>query len=55
MKSEELKELESLKKLMIIDLVRKGVSQTHIASALDVSPATITGMFPKGLLKAIKT
>lgn len=44
-------DLEALKKLMILDLVIKGVSQGDIADAIGVSGATVSEMFPRGVLK----
>jgi len=44
-------EIELLKKLAILDLVMKGVSQGDIADILGVSNATVSTMFPKGVLK----
>ena len=47
----EASEIELLKKLTILDLVMKGVSQGDIADILGVSNATVSTMFPKGVLK----
>ena len=47
----EIDLLVQLRSLMILDLVRKGVKQSQIGSALEMDPATISRMFPKGLLK----
>ncbi len=44
-------DLEVVKKLMILSLVQRGVKQTQLASLLGVSDATLSLMFPKGLLK----
>ena len=43
-------ELEALKKLMILDLLGKGYSQTQIALTIGVGQASISWMFPKGVL-----
>lgn len=50
-KSDPVSELETVKKLMILDLVMKGVEQGDIAEIIGVSPATVSTMFPKGVLK----
>ncbi|MCC6736701.1 MAG: helix-turn-helix domain-containing protein [Bauldia sp.] len=42
--------LEALKKLQIMSLLRDGYSQSEIALALGVSQPTISRMFPKGAL-----
>ena len=47
----ETSEMDTLKKLAILDLVMKGVSQGDIADILGVSDATVSSMFPKGVLK----
>jgi len=47
----ETSEMDALKKLAILDLVMKGVSQGDIADILGVSDATVSSMFPKGVLK----
>jgi predicted transcriptional regulator len=36
--------LEHIKKLMILDLVDRGIQGKRIAEVLDVSPATISGI-----------
>ena len=58
-KKEELdpiqKELSDIKRLMVLALVRDGVSQSTIATALGVSEATVSRMFPKGTAKALKS
>jgi predicted transcriptional regulator len=45
--------LVQIRSLLILDLVKKGVKQAQIASALDMDAATISRMFPKGLLKDV--
>lgn len=45
-----LGEVEALKKLMVLNLLGKGYSQTQIAFTLGVGQATISRMFPKGAL-----
>jgi DNA-binding transcriptional ArsR family regulator len=41
-----LKELEDIKRLLMLALLRDGVSQGDIAKALGVSQPTISRMFP---------
>lgn len=48
--NDQLSELQVLKKLTILDLVMKGVEQGDIAEVIGVSPATVSTMFPKGVL-----
>ncbi len=50
-----LRELIAIKQLLIVALLRDGVQQSHIARALGVSDATISRLFPKDLIKTIKT
>lgn len=45
-----LAELEALKKLMILDLLGKGYSQTQIALTLGIGQASVSRMFPKGAI-----
>lgn len=47
-------DLDAVKRLLILDLVLKGVKQRQIALALGVSEATLSTMFPKGLLKEVR-
>jgi predicted XRE-type DNA-binding protein len=42
-------ELDAIKRLLILALLRQGVKQDEIASALRVSQSTISKMFPGGL------
>lgn len=49
-----LAELEALKKLMVLELLGKGYSQTQIALTLGVGQASISRMFPKGALRQPK-
>lgn len=44
-------DLDLIKKLMVLGLVQKGFQQKQIASLFRVSEATLSEMFPKGLLK----
>jgi len=47
-------ELEALKKLMVLDLLGKGYSQTQIALTLGIGQASVSRMFPKGALAKAK-
>jgi Trp operon repressor len=44
---ELIDEMRSIKKLLILQLLRADVSQKHIASMLEVSEATMSRMIPK--------
>jgi len=48
-----IEEVESVKKLLILQLLAIGYRQKQIASALGVSEATLSRMLPKGLSKEI--
>ena len=48
-------ELDALKKLMILQLLDKGFSQSQIALTLGVSQPKISKMFPKGVLGVAKS
>lgn len=43
-------ELEALKKLQILQLLDKGFSQNQIALTLGIGQASVSRMFPKGVL-----
>lgn len=45
---DQLKELVTIRKLLIVGLVRSGMSQSQIAAALGVHQTTIGRMFPAG-------
>jgi hypothetical protein len=45
-----LVELQALKKLMILDLLGKGYSQGQLGLTLGINQASISRMFPKGVL-----
>jgi Trp operon repressor len=49
MMKELVDEMKSVKKLLILQLLRADVSQKHIASMLEVSEATMSRMIPKGV------
>jgi DNA-binding transcriptional regulator LsrR (DeoR family) len=46
-------EIQSVKNLLIVQLLAAGCKQKHIAAALGVSEATLSRMFPKGVTKEI--
>ncbi len=46
-----LKELEDLKRLLILHLLKQGASQTEVALALNVNKSTVSRMFPYGKIK----
>lgn len=52
-KNEVHDELVSIKKLLIVALVRSGLSQTEVATALGVNQTTVSRMFPEKTLSAI--
>ena len=49
-----LRELEDIKRLLMLALLRDGVSQADIAKALGVSQPSISRMFPRGIAKIAK-
>ena len=50
-----IKELVAIKKLLILALVNSGLTQSQIASALDVDRTSVARMFPKGALAKLKS
>lgn len=50
---DHLGELRALKMLMILQLLRQGVKQGHVAAMLGVSEATMSRMLPKGIGKGV--
>jgi len=46
-------DLETIKKLLILDLARNGVALSKIAGALDIHKSTVSRMFPKGSVAEI--
>lgn len=44
-------EVNSLKRLLILQLLGQGFQQKQIAMMLDISDATMSRMLPKGLMK----
>ena len=49
----EIDELEMIRKLLILGLVRTGLTQDELGAALGIHGTTIGRMFPKGLLKEV--
>ncbi len=49
-----LAELSAIKRLMIIGLLRGGMQQSQVASAIGISEAALSKTFPKGLIKSLK-
>lgn len=47
-------EMRAIKRLLILQLLEGGTSQGRIAAMLEISPATMSRMMPKGLSKSIK-
>lgn len=47
-------EVRAVKKLLILQLLRSGATQSQIASMLGVSEATMSRMLPKGAGKSAK-
>lgn len=47
-------EIRAVKKLLILQLLRSGATQSQIASILGVSDATMSRMLPKGVGKSAK-
>ena len=46
-----LSELVAIKRLLILALLRDGLTQAEVAGAIGVSQSTISKMFPKGVAK----
>lgn len=44
-----VQETQWVRKLLMLQVLASGYKQKHIASALGVSPATMSRMMPKGL------
>jgi predicted transcriptional regulator len=45
-------ELRDIKRLLILQLLEGGATQARIASMLEISPATMSRMMPKGFSKS---
>lgn len=53
-KDDELVSLmRDVKRLLILQLLQNGTPQGRIAAMLEVSPATMSRMMPKGLSKSV--
>ncbi len=50
-----LRDLENIKRLLLLALLRSGASQAEVSKALGVSQPSISRMFPTGIGKATKT
>lgn len=48
-----LKELIAIRKLLVLALLRSGLTQAQVAGALDIDRSAISRMFPKGALTGI--
>ena len=48
-----LKELIAIRKLLVLGLLRSGLTQAQVAGALDVDRSVISRMFPKGTLTGL--
>lgn len=49
-----LKELVAIKKLLVLGLANSGMTQSQIASALDIDRTGVARMFPQGTLSNLK-
>ena len=47
-------ELRDIKRLLILQLLEGGSTQSRIASILEISPATMSRMMPKGFSKTLR-
>jgi hypothetical protein len=48
-----LKELIAIKKLLVLDLLSRGLTQAQVASALDMDRTGVGRMFPTGALASL--
>jgi predicted transcriptional regulator len=48
---ESLKELVTIRKLLVLGLLRDGLSQKQLGAALDLDQSQVSRMFPSGSLK----
>lgn len=53
--SDLLDEMRDIKRLLILQLLEGGTPQGRIAAILEISPATMSRMLPKGLSKSIRS
>lgn len=49
----QIKELVFIRKLLVLGLLRDGLTQTQVAGALDLDRSAVSRMFPKGTLTGI--
>ena len=49
----ELEELETIRKLLILALLRSGMTQAELGAALGVHRTQVGRMFPKGALATV--
>lgn len=47
-------ELRDIKRLLILQLLEGGATQARIASMLEISPATMSRMMPRGFSKSLR-
>lgn len=52
--TDTVKELVAIKKLLVLALANSGMTQSRIATALDIDRTGIGRMFPKGTFTQIK-
>lgn len=48
------KELIAIKRLLILALLNSGMTQSQVASAMDIDRSSVSRMFPKGALSGAK-
>jgi hypothetical protein len=53
-KTDAVRELVAIKKLLVLALANSGMTQGQIAAALDIDRTGVGRMFPKGALTAHK-
>lgn len=53
-KKSELKELEQIKRLLVLQLIKDGVTATEIGKALGITQQRVSQMFPVSKLKKTK-
>lgn len=51
--NQTLKELVSIRKLLVLSLLNSGLTQSQVAGALDVDRSGVSKMFPKGTLSGL--
>lgn len=52
---QRLNELIAIKKLLVLALLKSGLTQAQVAGALEIDRSQISRMFPKGTLTGIGT